>query len=186
MVETFYGKRVEAKDAETLVEMWKKEFGDAIVNIEIRKKTAGVQRKMEYSSIWIEVQREFFHSFVRAMTREQVPHLAVASGYDNGDEIVLTYHFSLYYGIKYSEIPINVRVRLPKSDPTIDTITDIIPGALITEREKMEMLGVKVKDIPDPRRVFTSDDLGDYYPWRRDNDPEKEKRYVKNLSEVGL
>ena len=186
MVETFYGKVVSPRTAEELVEMWKKEFGDAIVDVEIRKKTAGVQRKMDYSSIWIEVKREFFHSFVRTLTREQVPHLAVASGYDNGDEIVLTYHFTLYYGIRYKELPINVRVRLPKSDPVIDTITDILPGALITEREKQEMLGVVVKDIPDPRRVFTSDDLDGYYPWRKDNDPEKEKKYVKNISEVGL
>ena len=184
-VRTYYGKEVQPKTAEELVEHWKSVFGDGILDVEIRKRTAGVVRKMEYSCIWIKVKREIFHSFVAEMAREQVPHLAVASGVDEGEEIHLNYHFSLYYGIPYREIPIIVKVPLPKSDPTIDTISDILPGALITEREKQEMLGVIVRNIPDPRRVFTGD-IDGFYPWRKDNDPKMEKKYCKSLSEVGL
>lgn len=184
-VKTYDGREVKAKSADVLVEKWKQVFGEGIKEVEIRKRTAGVQRKKESTEIWITVKREIFHAFVVEMFREQVPHLAVASGVDEGETIDIIYHFSLYYGIPYKEIPIAVKVSLPKSDPVIDTITDILPGALITEREKQEMLGIKVKDIPDPRRVFTGD-IDGYYPWRKDNDPKMEKKYVKHLSEVGL
>ena len=81
------------------------------------------------------------------------------------------------------EISINISVELPKTKPEIDTICDIIPGALITEREKQEMLGVTIKGIPDSRRVFLTDDFPEgVYPWRKDETgPQK---LIRNLHEV--
>jgi len=74
-------------------------------------------------------------------------------------------------------------IELPKSKPIIETITDIIPGALIAEQEKQEMLGVKVKGIPKDQRVFIPNEFPkDVYPWRRDEKgPEK---IARNLHEV--
>jgi Ni,Fe-hydrogenase III component G len=40
----------------------------------------------------------------------------------------------------------------------IETVTDIFPGAVLYERDLMEMLGVQVKGHPDPRRLFLPDD----------------------------
>ncbi len=77
----------------------------------------------------------------------------------------------------------NITVELPKSKPEIESICDLIPGALITEQEKQEMLGIKVKGIPKDKRVFVSDDFPKgIYPWRKDEKgPEK---MVRNLHEV--
>lgn len=180
------GKKVTAMDGEELLLKIKEAFGDAVEG-EVKTFTAGVKKKKEYKEIWLTVQRDRFHDLVKWLSDIQVPHLAVASGRDAGEEIELTYHFSIFYGIRDSEVSVNVRVRLPKKDPVIDTITDILPGALITEREKQEMLGVRVKGIPDPRRVFTSDELPDgFYPWRADNDPEVEKSLVEDIAKEGL
>ena len=72
---------------------------------------------------------------------------------------------------------------LPKTKPEIDTISDLIPGALIAEQEKQEMLGIKVKNIPQDRRSFISDDFPkDVYPWRKDETGPK--KMVRNLHEV--
>ncbi|MCD6383475.1 MAG: NADH-quinone oxidoreductase subunit C [Thermoplasmata archaeon] len=183
---TYDGKKVTAYPAEKLFDMIKEDFGEDVEG-EVKTFTAGVKKKKEYKEIWLKVKRERFHELVEWMSKIQVPHLAVASGRDAGEEIELIYHFSLFYGIRDSEVSLCVKVSLPKEDPVIDTITDILPGALITEREKQEMLGVKVKNIPDPRRVFTSDELPEgYYPWRNDNDPEVEKELVRDLSKEGL
>jgi membrane-bound hydrogenase subunit beta len=64
---------------------------------------------------------------------------------------------------------VNITIPLPKSDPTIDSITDLIPGALIAEQEKQEMLGIKVVGIPKDERVFIPNDFPEgVFPWRRD------------------
>jgi membrane-bound hydrogenase subunit beta len=64
---------------------------------------------------------------------------------------------------------LGLRVTLAKNDLRIPTITDIIPGALFTERETQEMMGVEVIGIPDKRRLFLPDDFPDgVYPWRKD------------------
>jgi membrane-bound hydrogenase subunit beta len=92
------------------------------------------------------------------------------------------YHFSLFHGGRGRELSLNITVILPKSDPVIETITDLIPGALISEQEKQEMLGVKIQGIPKDSRVFIADDFPkDVYPWRRDETgPGK---LVRNLHE---
>jgi len=60
-------------------------------------------------------------------------------------------------------------VPVPKSDLTVPTISDIIPGAVFSEREKQEFLGVKVIGIPDNRRLFLPEDFPEgIYPWRKD------------------
>jgi Ni,Fe-hydrogenase III component G len=58
---------------------------------------------------------------------------------------------------------------VPKANPVIDTITPIIPGAILYEREIQDLLGLKVKDHPDPRRLVLPDDWEEgVYPLRKD------------------
>jgi len=92
------------------------------------------------------------------------------------------YHFSLFHGARGRELSLNITVSLPKENPVVDTITDLIPGALISEQEKQEMLGVKIRGIPKDTRVFVADDIPkDVFPWRRDETgPGK---LVRNLHE---
>ena len=68
----------------------------------------------------------------------------------------------------------------PKKDLTIPTVTDLIPGAIFTERETQEMMGVEVIDIPDGRRLFLAGDLPEgIYPWRKDE--KKLEEYLRVL-----
>jgi membrane-bound hydrogenase subunit beta len=132
----------------------------------------------------MKVDKSVFKDTIKHLvTLQEYPHLAVASGNDLGKTIELICNFSVYYGGHLEEISINISVELPKLKPEIETITDIIPGALITEREKQELLGVKIKGIPDIRRVFISDDFPKgMYPWRKDETgPQK---MVRNMHEV--
>ena len=127
------------------------------------------------------VDRSAYKDVVKHLfTFEKYPHFAVSSGYDLGDTVELVHHFSLYHGAKLREISVNITVSLPKNDLTIDTITDLIPGALIAEQEKQEMLGVKIIGIPKDDRVFIPKDFPEgVYPWRRDETgPDK---MVRNL-----
>ncbi|MCK5434445.1 MAG: NADH-quinone oxidoreductase subunit C, partial [Dehalococcoidales bacterium] len=87
-----------------------------------------------------------------------------------GNDVELIYHFTIYYGSPLEEISLGLRVTLPKRNLRIPTVTDLIPGAIFTERETQEMMGVEVTDIPDGRRLFLAGVLPEgIYPWRKDD-----------------
>jgi len=170
------------KTPEQLVKYFKDKFKTKIKSAKIVKKKAGL-KKNETSSIWMKIDKSIFKDTVKHLVDYQYPHLAVVSGNDLGKTIELIYHFSVNFGTRLNAINLNISVEIPKTKPEIETICDWIPGALVTEREKQEMLGVKIIGIPDTRKLFLPDDWPDgIYPWRRDKTgPEK---YYKNLHEV--
>jgi len=134
------------------------------------EKYAYGSKKTEFSQIWMRIDNSIFKDVVKHLfTFDKYPHFAVSSGYDMGNSIELVYHFSIYNGERNREVSINITVELPKSNPVIETISDLIPGAVISEQEKQEMLGVKIHGIPKDARVFISDDFPEgVFPWRRD------------------
>ena len=168
---------------EETVKSFKNVFKNNIKDDRIETHKSG-SKKTQFTHIWMRVDKSIFKDAVKhLMTLEEYPHLAVASGYDMGKTIDLVYHFSIYFGERGKELSLNMTVELPKSELEIETITDLIPGALITEQEKQEMLGIKVKGIPKDKRAFVSDDFPKgMYPWRKDETgPEK---MARNLHEV--
>jgi len=92
-----------------------------------------------------------------------VVFLSTISGVDNGVSFEIIYHFST------PEHDYNLRTEIPKDDPRIDSITPVIPGAILYEREIQEMFGIVVDGIPDGRRLNLPDDWPDgQYPLRKD------------------
>jgi membrane-bound hydrogenase subunit beta len=168
---------------EEIIKSFKGIFKTNVKDDRIEAHKAGL-KKTQFTHIWMRVDKSIFKDAVKhLMTIEEYPHLAVVSGYDMGETIDLVYHFSIYFSERGKELSLNMTVELPKSEPEIETITDLIPGALITEQEKQEMLGIKVKGIPKDKRAFVSDDFPKgMYPWRKDETgPGK---MVRNLHEV--
>jgi membrane-bound hydrogenase subunit beta len=167
---------------EEIIQSFQTTFSTGVKDSRIEKRTSGVM-KTEFFHLWIRIDRGIFKDAVKHLfTFDTYPHFAVASGYDLGETIEMVYHFSLYHGERAKEISLNMTVALPKSNPTIETITDLIPGALISEQEKQEMLGIKVQGIPKDIRVFIADDFPKgIYPWRRDETGPM--KLVRNLHE---
>jgi len=90
-------------------------------------------------------------------------HITTISAIDIGDDIEVLYHFFC------RGVTIRLRTLVPKTEPVIDTITPIILGAILCEREIQDLLGLKVKDHPDPRRLVLPEDWPEgVYPLRRD------------------
>lgn len=153
---------------EDIVTYFKDKFKIKIKDARIERKTAGV-KKNEYFTIWLKIDKSIFKEAIEHLCELEFPHLAVISGNDLGKNIELIYHFSIYYGKRLKEISLNISVEIPKSNPKIPSICDLIPGAVITEREMQEMFGIKIEGIPDSRRIFLPDDFPkDVYPWRKD------------------
>jgi membrane-bound hydrogenase subunit beta len=90
-------------------------------------------------------------------------HITAVTAVDVGDDIEILYHFFC------QGVTLTLKVAVPKADPVIDTITTILPGAVLYEREIQDLLGVKVKDHPDPRRLVLPEDWEEgVYPLRQD------------------
>jgi NADH:ubiquinone oxidoreductase subunit C len=87
-------------------------------------------------------------------------HLSTITGQDTGGEIELLYHFWDGRGL-------TLRALLPREEPRIATLTDLIPGAAFYEREVSEMLDVTFEGHPDPRALLLPDDWEDEPPLRQ-------------------
>ncbi len=128
------------------------------------------KKKVKQSTIFVRIRREDFRKFVEYLfTLQQYPHFSVISATDLGEEVELVYHFALGYGEFNGEKMVSVGVTLPKSALKIESITDLIPGALISEREIHEMVGVEFIGLKDTRHFFLPENWPEgKYPWRRD------------------
>ncbi len=90
-------------------------------------------------------------------------HVSTISGVDKGDTFEILYHFANKTG------NLNLRTEIPRTDPHLTTITSVIPGAILYERELQDMFGIMIDGIPDPRRLVLPDDWPDgQYPLRKD------------------
>ena len=81
-----------------------------------------------------------------------VVYVATISGVDLGEDFEIIYHFAV------PGAQLNLRTRVPKTNPHIATICPVIPGAILYERELQDMFGLIVDGIPDPRPLVLSDD----------------------------
>ena len=62
---------------------------------------------------------------------------------------------------------IRLRTRVPGSDPTVDSLTPVWPGAGWMEREIFDLMGIRFNGHTDLRRILLPDDW-EGYPLRRD------------------
>lgn len=61
-----------------------------------------------------------------------------------------------------------LRVMLPYSDPTLDSICDIVSSATLYERELMELFGVELTGTPNKEHLILPDDWPEgVYPLRK-------------------
>ena len=142
----------------------------------LTKGLRGLAQKIECSKdrrIFIEVARESLIDVVKHLKEEYDGyHLTTITATDAGEQIELLYH------IVAADKLCTLRTKLPKSDPSVDTITGVIPGAVLYEREIHDIMGVKVKGHPDMRILLLPDSWGNKgFPLRKDwVDPRKVKQ----------
>ncbi len=89
--------------------------------------------------------------------------IVAITGLDLGANLGIYYHFraqSGYYTIK---------AEVPKDNPHIQTITDLVPGALFAEMEGNDLVGAVFDGHPSPGRLVLSDNWPEgVYPLRKD------------------
>jgi Ni,Fe-hydrogenase III large subunit/Ni,Fe-hydrogenase III component G len=78
-------------------------------------------------------------------------------------ELIHTFSFD------HDRLTVCVHSQAPVSDPTFDSITPLIPNAGWSEREYIDLLGMKFTDHPKPKRLILADDWpAGIHPLRKD------------------
>ncbi len=113
------------------------------------------------------LHREVLKAMVEA---DEKTGVAAITGLDLGANLGVLYH------IRSSNPQLTIKAEVPKENPKIQTITDIIPGAVFHELEVNDLLGVEFEGNPNPGHFV----LSEYwpkgvYPLRKDCNPNEVK-----------
>ncbi len=157
------------KTPEEVAEFLKERFKDNITSIGIKERVQGTSG-IVLKDIWVEVQKDIFRELIETLHKEiDFLHISVITPIDMGEAIEVVYHFCIYYGEPSSECVLNIKIVLPKDELKVPTITDILPGALFSELDMQDMMGIEVIGIPEKGPLFLPDEFPkEFYPWRKD------------------
>ena len=105
-----------------------------------------------------------------------IQHLSTITARDTGNDLEILYHFFL------NGVVITIRTACPKNDPTVDSIVNVFPSAVLYEREIHDILGVEFEGHPNLSRLELPDDWpNDVYPllkkWKLED---IKKRLIEN------
>ena len=97
-------------------------------------------------------------------------HVASVSGVDYPGENVfeVVYHATSYSDETLRSIIFALVTRMPRNDPTIDSLTGVWKSAEYHERETFEMFGIIFKGHPKLERLLLPEDWRDIPPLRKD------------------
>jgi membrane-bound hydrogenase subunit beta len=114
--------------------------------------------------IFVKVNRENLLETAKLL-KEQLgfTHLSTITGVDKGENFEVLYHFANEFSV------VTVRILTPRTEPKIPSICEVIPGAILYERELPDMFGIIVENIPDSRSLLLPDGWPQgEYPLRKD------------------
>lgn len=97
-------------------------------------------------------------------------HLKSLTGVDRpeNDQIELIYHLSSYSNSDLQRVIIEIRVRIDKDNPRIESISDIWPSSKYIEAETRDLLGVTFEGNKIRSPLILPEELEDEHPLRKD------------------
>lgn len=98
--------------------------------------------------------------------------LSAITGSEESDCFSVIYHMSME-----GKVILSIKVRLPKQDPSVQTVTGVFPCADAYERELIDLLGIRVEGIAPGNRYPLPDSWPqDDHPLRKDWKPREVPR----------
>ncbi len=112
------------------------------------------------------LQPEELSAAASELMKDEWGYLAAITGLDPGlptGELWVLYHFA------GGPVVVTFRLTLPRENPEVPTLRELVPLAGIYEKELQEVLGVTVTGALDTGRLFLSDDWPEnVYPLRKE------------------
>jgi len=125
--------------------------------------------------IFITVARKGFREVLEWLVKVKgFTHMSTITGLDVGTEIEVLFHLAR------KGVVLSVRVLVPKDEPALPSVIDLIPGSAFYEREVHDLLGVAFHGNPDQSLLLLPDDWpSDVHPLRREWPPERIKKRLE-------
>ena len=154
---------------EKAVDLIKNNLADAVVDLKVPR------TKKAYIFLKPERHRDAISLLLKKVADTE---LSTITGVDLGNEIELNYHM-------VCEGTITLKNRVPKEKPVTKTITDILPGANLYEREVFDLLGVDFEGHPNLERLLLPENWPQgNYPLRRDWTPPENPEEIYETEET--
>jgi NADH:ubiquinone oxidoreductase subunit C len=110
---------------------------------------------------------DFRKSMKKLVDFEGFKHLSTITGIDVGSKIELVYHLTR------EDLVLSLKVKTSKKNPVLPSIVNLIPGAVLYEREVHDLLGVTFEGNPDLSPLLLPDEWpSDVYPLRKEWAPQ--------------
>ena len=117
--------------------------------------------------IYTTIPKDSLREVVGFLFNDLAARFIIASGFDNGKEIEILYHFSFDSS---GEI-ISLRILLDRNKPEVDSLVPLFRGAYWIEREIWEMLGINFREHPRLEKFLFSEDWPEsYHPYQVPSD----------------
>jgi formate hydrogenlyase subunit 5 len=154
---------------EKAVDLIKNNLADAVVDLKVPRE------KKAYIFLKPERHRDAVSLLLKKVADTE---LSTITGVDLGNEIELNYHM-------VCEGTITLKNSVPKEKPVTKTITDILPGANLYEREVFDLLGVDFEGHPNLQRLLLPENWPQgNYPLRRDWTPPENPEEIYETEET--
>jgi NADH-quinone oxidoreductase subunit C len=111
-------------------------------------KKIGKVYKQQGKSTFLLIKKELLREALKELQARGAYRISSISGYDNGKEIEIIYHFDFDGKI------MNLKTVIERKKPKINTITNLFPGAELYERELAEMFGIEIVGHPNLKKLF--------------------------------
>jgi NADH:ubiquinone oxidoreductase subunit C len=110
---------------------------------------------------------DFWKSMKKLVDSNGFKHLSTITGIDVGSKIELIYHLTR------ENLVLSLKVKTSKKNPVLPSIVNLIPGAVLYEREVHDLLGVTFKGNLDLSPLLLPDGWpNDIYPMRKEWAPQ--------------
>lgn len=144
---------------------------------DIVEKTKAQVTKIKKSTILL-VTPDKLRDACKLITSElpEFYHLTTVTGVDEGSTIDVFYHF--WHGREF----LSIKTSVPKENPVLDSLSDLLPSSQLYEAEVKDLLGVFFKGNPSmDRRLLLPDSYPSQAPppLRKEADPEKIRKMME-------
>ena len=109
------------------------------------------------------VPAEKVHALAKDIRHADYDYLICVTGIDWKDHFMVAYHLQAR---KTKHVFVLKAKITDRTNPEVETVSDIWKTAYLHEREVFDLLGIKFKNHPDLRRLFMDDTWG--FPLRKD------------------
>ncbi len=118
----------------------------------------------------VKVEKDGLKQAARILRELGFDHVktVTAIDYPKENEFEIIYHASSFLNEELAKYIIELRTRIPRDKPEIETLTDIWPSAEFPERETFEFFGITFKGHPDLRPILLLPEVVDKKPLRKD------------------